>query len=306
MENLMRFRHNAMEVTSLSAFEGIRGGMNQNCKDVYFVRLLGVDDLLISDVEKMDKDMKERMNSGHVIYRRMLKLPLGCSPDEIIEYEGFYRTWLERNKEYVSTKVLADDMEYAALLGSGLKRVLDIYAESKTVSVSMEKNFIIKMLYWHDFLLKDLIKQWNPKQSVKIVLSNIEKKQEYLFACLLTCLGCDILLLQSERDISKEEEALGLSQKVIRGSFAKINFPDPEKKSVSEKNPASAPNPVSIARPVKAKKPASTIRSEAAGEAVSIARPVKAKRPSSEKEQEKSFEQLAQVPGTMKRNCMRS
>ncbi len=293
MENLMRFRHNAMEVTSLSAFEGIRGGMNQNCKDVYFVRLLGVDDLLISDVEKMDKDMKERMNSGHVIYRRMLKLPLGCSPDEIIEYEGFYRTWLERNKEYVSTKVLADDMEYAALLGSGLKRVLDIYAESKTVSVSMEKNFIIKMLYWHDFLLKDLIKQWNPKQSVKIVLSNIEKKQEYLFACLLTCLGCDILLLQSERDISKEEEALGLSQKVIRGSFAKINFPDPEKKSVSEKNPASAPNPVSIARPVKAKKPASTIRSEAAGEAVSIARPVKAKRPSSEKEQEKSFEQLA-------------
>lgn len=41
MENLMRFRHNVMNVNSIAAFEGIRGGMNQNCKDVYFVRFAG-------------------------------------------------------------------------------------------------------------------------------------------------------------------------------------------------------------------------------------------------------------------------
>lgn len=279
MENLIRFRHNAMNVTSISAFEGIRGGMNQNCKDVYFIRFLGVDDLLISDVEKMDKEMQERMRNGHVVYRRMLRLPPGCSPDEIVDYEGFYRMWIDRDKESVSTKVLTDDIEYAALLGSGLKRVLNIYAASKTVSASMEKNFIIKMLYWHDSLLKDLIKQWNPKQSVKIVLSNIEKKQEYLFTCLLTFLGCDVLLLQSERDISKEEEALGLSQKVIRGSFGTINLPDPAKQSVLERDQVSAGQPVTIARHVKAKKP------------VPAARPVTSARPAAT--EEKSFEQLA-------------
>ena len=273
MENLMRFRHNVMNVTSISAFEGIRGGMNQNCKDVYFIRLLGVDDLLISDVEKMDREMGEGMKSGRVIYRRMLSLPSGCCPDEITDYEGFYRAWMKRDKESVSTKALTDDAEYAALLANGLKRVLNIYAASKMVSASMEKNFIIKMLYWHDFVLKDLIKQWNPKQSVKIVLSNIEKKQEYLFTCLLTFLGCDILLLQSEKDISGEDEALGLSQKVIRGSFAKIKLPDPAKKSVSEKDPASAVKPAFAAKPV------STVKPSAAAKSAST--------------EEKSFEQLA-------------
>ncbi len=285
MENLMRFRHNVMNVTSISAFEGIRGGMNQNCKDVYFIRLLGVDDLLISDVEKMDREMGEGMKSGRVIYRRMLSLPSGCCPDEITDYEGFYRAWMKRDKESVSTKALTDDAEYAALLANGLKRVLNIYAASKTVSASMEKNFIIKMLYWHDFVLKDLIKHWNPKQSVKIVLSNIEKKQEYLFTCLLTFLGCDILLLQSEKDISGEDEALGLSQKVIRGSFAKINLPAPAKKSVSEKDQTSAAKPVTAAKPVSTVKPAS------AAKPVSTVKPSAAAKSAST--EEKSFEQLA-------------
>ncbi len=283
MENLMRFRHNAMNVTSISAFEGIRGGLNQNCKDVYFIRFLGVDDLLISDVEKMDREMIERMRNGHVVYRRMLKLPLGCGPDEIVDYESFYRSWIDRNKESVATKVLTDDVEYGALLGSGLKRVLNIYAASKTVSASMEKNFIIKMLYWHDTLLKDLIKQWNPKQSVKIVLSNIEKKQEYLFTCLLTFLGCDVLLLQSERDISEEEEALGLSQKVIRGSFGTINLPDPTKQSVKAKKPVSAAKPVTAARP--AAKPVTAAKSAPAAKPAATG--------------EKSFEQLAQLASSV-------
>ncbi len=303
MENLMRFRHNVMNVTSISAFEGIRGGMNQNCKDVYFIRLLGVDDLLISDVEKMDREMGEGMKSGRVIYRRMLSLPSGCCPDEITDYEGFYRAWMKRDKESISTKVLTDDAEYAALLANGLKRVLNIYAASKMVSASMEKNFIIKMLYWHDFVLKDLIKQWNPKQSVKIVLSNIEKKQEYLFTCLLTFLGCDILLLQSEKDISGEDEALGLSQKVIRGSFAKIKLPDPAKKSVSEKDPASAVKPAFAAKPVTAAKPVSTVKPASAAKPVSTVKPASAAKPvstvkpsaaaKSASTEEKSFEQLA-------------
>lgn len=291
MENLMRFRHNVMNVTSISAFEGIRGGMNQNCKDVYFIRLLGVDDLLISDVEKMDREMGEGMKSGRVIYRRMLSLPSGCCPDEITDYEGFYRAWMKRDKESISTKVLTDDAEYAALLANGLKRVLNIYAASKMVSASMEKNFIIKMLYWHDFVLKDLIKQWNPKQSVKIVLSNIEKKQEYLFTCLLTFLGCDILLLQSEKDISGEDEALGLSQKVIRGSFAKIKLPDPAKKSVSEKDQTSAVKPAFAAKPVTAAKPVSTVKPASAAKPVSTVKPSAAAKSAST--EEKSFEQLA-------------
>ncbi len=282
MENLMRFRHNAMNVTSVSAFEGIRGGINQNCKDVYFVRFLGVSDTLVSDVGQMDKRMAERMHEGRIIYRRILKLPQGCPPEEIPDYESFYRAWTAHKQDFALTKVLSDYSEYAALFGSGLKKILEIYSVKKTVSASMEKNFIIKMMYWHDFLLADVMKRWEPKQSVKLVLSNITKKQEYLFACLLTFLGYDVLLLQSEADISKEEEDLNFSRKVILGNFSKINLPDPQAQ------PAAARASKPAGRAVSAKK----TPPEPAGQPVSIVRPASAAQKSSAR-QEKSFEQLA-------------
>ena len=282
MENLMRFRHNVMNVNSIAAFEGIRGGMNQNCKDVYFVRFAGVNDTLISDVRQMDRMMKERMRDGHVIYRRLSGLPAGYVMQELTEYEGFYREWTKRNRERISGKVLAENKEYASLLGSGLKKALELYALAKDISPSMEKNFVIKMLYWHDFVLKDVMKQWDPRQSVKIVLSNIVKKQEYLFACFITFLGCDVLLLQSESDLSKEQEAYGLSRKVTLGSFAKITLPDPEESLPAAEN-TPAVKPAAVSKPVSAVKPSASKPVSAAKPTASISPP----------EQEKTFEQLA-------------
>lgn len=282
MENLMRFRHNVMNVNSIAAFEGIRGGMNQNCKDVYFVRFAGVNDTLVSDVRQMDRMMKERMRDGHVIYRRLSGLPAGYVMQELAEYEGFYREWTKRNRERISGKVLAENKEYAALLGSGLKKALELYALAKDISPSMEKNFVIKMLYWHDFVLKDVMKQWDPRQSVKIVLSNIVKKQEYLFACFMTFLGCDVLLLQSESDLSKEQEAYGLSRKVTLGSFAKITLPDPEESLPAAEN-TPAVKPAAVSKPVSAVKPSASKPVSAAKPTASISPP----------EQEKTFEQLA-------------
>lgn len=306
MENLMRFRHNVMNVNSIAAFEGIRGGMNQNCKDVYFVRFAGVNDTLISDVGQMDRMMKERMRDGHVIYRRLSGLPAGYVMQELAEYEGFYREWTKQNRERISGKVLAENKEYAALLGSGLKKALELYALAKDVSSSMEKNFVIKMLYWHDFVLKDVMKQWDPRQSVKIVLSNIVKKQEYLFACFMTFLGCDVLLLQSESDLSKEQEAYGLSRKVTLGSFAKITLPDPEESLPAAENtpavkPAAVSKPVSAAKPTTASKPVSAAK-PSASKPVSAVKPVSAIKPTasaSPPEQEKTFEQLAQLASSV-------
>lgn len=285
MENLMRFRHNAMNVNSISAFEGIRGGVNRNCKDVYFVRFVGVNDSLVSDVERMDGVMAERMAGGAVIYRRLAGLPAGGGPQEMAGYERFCRAWMEGGQERVSTKVTTDNTEYGALLCSGLKRVLNIYAAAKTVTPSMEKNFVVKLLYWHDLLMKDMIRQWNPRQSVKIVLSNIVKRQGYLFACLMTFLGCDVLLLQSEGDISPEDEALGLSEKVTLGGFAKINLIEPPAVK-AEARAGGAPAAVKPAGQAGGS-PAAVKPMARAGSALAAETALTAKL------QEKSFEQLA-------------
>ncbi len=307
MENLRRFRHNVMNVNSISAFESIRGGVNENCKDVYFVRFVGVCDTLVTDVRRMDGDMAGRMRDGHVIYRRVLRLPFGCGPDTLLEYEKYYDLWNRRQKASVSTRVLPGCAEYAALLGEGLEKILKIYAGRKAVNASMEKNFVIKMLYWHDFLLEDALRQWEFGRSVKIVLSNLVKQQEYLFACLLTFLGCDVLLLQCEADISAGEEELGLSEKVALGPFGKVNLPEFDGAAVlTGKERTESAKPVSIQRPERAAKPVSIQRPERAAKPVLIQRPERAAKPVSIQRPreaagraEKSFEQLAQLASSV-------
>lgn len=222
MKSNIRFRHNVMRINSIEAFENIRGGIDRDCKDVYFVRMAGVNSTLVSEVTQMDRRMtcKEGM-----VYCRIAGLPILNDQMAVTEYEGYYEAWLSKGKEAVSTRLLTGNAEYEALLAAGIKKVLSIYASNKMLSASMEKNFIIKMLFWHDFVLTGAMREWNQKVCVKLVLSNLIKKQEYLFACLLTFLGYDVLLLQTEGDISESEELLGFSQKIVLGSFAKVELP---------------------------------------------------------------------------------
>lgn len=228
----MRFRHNVMHVNSLSAFEGIKGGVNQDCKDVYFVRLVGINDTLDSDLKKMDYNMTVRMQNGRGIYQRVLKLPVPGSLQETAEYEKCYQEWLLQGKKQASAKVLKGNQVYSSLLGSGICKVAELYASKKSVSPSMEKNFVIKLLFWHDFLLNGVLTQWSQTLSVKLVLANISRQQEYLFSYLLTLLGYDVLLVQSEQDISEQEDALGLSQKIRLGDFRKTALPAYDKEKI--------------------------------------------------------------------------
>ena len=262
MRDILRFRHNVIDVNSVLAFEGIKGGVNQNCKDVYFVRMTGIHSGLVSEICQMDADMAGRMANGHVRYRRILRLPHIPSPKEAAVYEDFYWVWKKQQKEAVNTEVLKENEEYAGLLGTGLRNVTELYFSGKAANESLEKNFVVKLLYWHDFLLRDIIVEWNSKMSVKLVLSNIVKSQEYLFCYLLTLLGYDVLLLQSEADISEKEEAWQLSRKIRLGEFGKIDLMEPEAnlKPVSAKKPINASKPVSAKKPVNAAKPAAALK----------------------------------------------
>ena len=202
------------------------------------------------------------MKELKVRYRRILRLPHIPSPKEAAVYEDFYWVWKKQQKEAVNTEVLKENEEYAGLLGTGLRKVTELYFSGKAANESLEKNFVVKLLYWHDFLLRDIIVEWNSKMSVKLVLSNIVKSQEYLFCYLLTLLGYDVLLLQSEADISEKEEAWQLSRKIRLGEFGKIDLMEPEAnlKPVSAKKPINASKPVSAKKPVNAAKPAAALK----------------------------------------------
>lgn len=87
----------------------------------------------------------------------------------------------------------------------------------------MERNFVIKLLFWLDSASGGVMERWNFKGSMKLAAENIVKEQEYLFCYLLTRLGIDVLLLQYASDIDQRLDASGFSSVFRLGEFQKIS-----------------------------------------------------------------------------------
>ncbi len=296
MDGIMRFRHNVMNIDSFAAFESIRGGVNQDCRDVYFVRFVGVNEKIQSDIQKMDADLQEQMRQGQIGYRRTAHLPGIDSGESVKRYVERYFAWVESGRISISSDVLSGDKEYERALGNAVLKVTEVYFSGKQMTESMEKNFVVKLLFWHDFLMNGVALNWNERVSVKLVLANIVKRQEYLFCYLLTLLGYDVLLLQCEADISAEDAKLGYSRKIELGNFGRIDFKAMEtgNKAVPESiataklesaaesaaaRPVTVTKPVTAAKPVMATKPVTTAKPVTATKPVTAVNPVKATKP---------------------------
>ena len=214
MEGLIRFRHNVMNVQTISTFENIKGGINNNCKDVYFVRAVGTNATYEKDIQKMDEVLLNRMNGGKGYYHRLSGLPKLQRTEDTTFYSGCYSRWLDSQKKEVTTRTTEKNKALSGMLANACAAVEGIYMQNnKKITDSMAKNFIIKLLFWYDSIFGDEKFSWDEKKSIKIVAENIEKKHEYLFFYLVTLMGCDVLLLQSRCDIGAEAESLGLSTK---------------------------------------------------------------------------------------------
>lgn len=285
MGGIMRFRHNVINVDSFADFESIRGGVNQNCRDVYFVRFVGVNEKIQSDIQKMDADLQEQMRQGQIGYRRTVRLPGIDSGEAVKRYVERYFDWVKSGRINISSDILSSDKKYGRALGSAVLKVTEVYFCGKPMTESMEKNFVVKLLFWHDFLLNGVTMNWNERVSVKLVLANIVKRQEYLFCYLLTLLGYDVLLLQCEADISEEDAKLGYSRKIKLGNFGQVDFKAMEtgNKAVPEPISTAKPEPaaesVTAARPVTATKPLTTAKPVMATKPVTAAKPVKVTKP---------------------------
>ena len=211
-------RYNVMGLASIEAFAGVKGGMNGNCKDVYFLRVTGANQTFSRDVAYMDETQTDRMLRGQGIYNRVGTFPKNIAADLAARYMGCYQNWLNTGRERLYTIKLDEKSGVGELLGTSCKKVLEIYhACNASLNESIEKNFVVKMLYWLDELAYGYLREWNPKQSMKFVAQGITKEQEYFFCYFLTLLGIDVLLLQNETDIDERIEALHLSGQITLG-----------------------------------------------------------------------------------------
>lgn len=218
-------RYNVMDIFSLEAFTNIKGGVNRECKDVYFMRAVGAGKSLSEDVRKMDRTLTERMFAGQCRYNRVNEFP-GAVPIELIQtYTDFYNNWIDSGRTKAVLRKTDEAGEFPQILGKAFAHVVNMLKnESGNISESIEKNFAVKLMFWFDETAAVLTTHWNPKLSMKFVVHNVRKSKKYLFCYLLTQLGIDVLMLQSKLDIEETLKQLQLSKTIVLGSFTECEI----------------------------------------------------------------------------------
>lgn len=211
-------RCNVMNISSVEGFCNIKGGFNNGCKDVYFIRAVGADRNAVETADKL-------LSQGTAVYNRVAALPkLSAAADA-----EYYSNCLKKCKDNmfcaVETK-RAKGSPLAEILAEALKKTLELFGNAKQgVSESMKDNFAVKLMYWFDMAVPEFSGGYNGRETVKLCADNITKLQEYLFFYMLTLCGFDVLLFQTRKDIGTELDKYGFSSKLIMGAFSNEAVP---------------------------------------------------------------------------------
>ncbi|MBQ5319937.1 MAG: trypsin-like peptidase domain-containing protein [Oscillospiraceae bacterium] len=236
----MAVRHNIMNISSIDAFCNIRGGFNNGCKDVYFVRAIGLDSDFSENLRRLDK----AFYSGAMLCNRVSSMPIPTSANDVSYYNNCFKKCENGGFNVIEVKRTAGT-PLSEILASALKKTLEIFSGAKQgISRSMQENFAVKLLYWFDNIVPEFHGRYSGKETVKICADNITKIQEYLFFYMLTLCGFDVLLLQSREDISSDLERYGFSVKFIIGTFSNEAVPEYKPQNTVSKQPECVCEPI--------------------------------------------------------------
>lgn len=280
MNALINYRHNTVSIQSLETFLDIKGSCVNGQRDVYFVRALGEAPHMPETVQALDEKMSAGTAQGGPHYLRLPELPKLTSPEDTAFYAQAYDRW--RSGGSIQLKTPYPNANFSPVLGRATDEVLVKYKSIKAgATETIAKNYAVKLWYWMDCLLKDVISQWSETSCVKIVADNVQKEQPYLFYYMLTLLGCDVLLLNTQADIEITPSLKSLSASLTLGAYGHSPIP-----AFSKPRP-QAPPPT--ARTAKASRPVPTLRP------AGVHKPA----PAASQSQEKSFEELASLASSI-------
>lgn len=215
-------KHNITDVSSVIQF----AEKTTNCDKPCFCRVIGANCDLLSDVKKVDEILTQKTKNSNHYYNRIKSLPNLINPDDVSYYLECCNSWNNQGRQNIAIKA-SNNNNFSSMLSVALKNTVKQFKIIKSnASVSMENNFVVKLIFWFDYLFNNKITGINKESIVKIIAENIEKPQEYLFFYLLANMGFDVLLLQSSGDISSDLKLLDLSKELYIGTFDNINLPE--------------------------------------------------------------------------------
>ena len=224
MHKAIEYRYNTMTVQSLDTFVNIRGGYHNNLRDVYFLRALGETKNMLEDVDKLDKRLGEASLLNRLLFYRISTLPPITSSEDLGFYSSSCAAW-ERDK-HVSLKTATKNSLFMSVYENAVEKTVQLFREIKPNSnPTIIKNFIIKLLYWTDQILPNVIKNWSEQQCVKFVADNIQREQEFLFFYMTTLIGCDVMILYSHSDANINSKLLALTASFKLGAYGNTGIP---------------------------------------------------------------------------------
>lgn len=219
------YRHNIMNINSIDTFLSVKGGFNNNMRDVYLVRAIGECAGYADKVAAADRRMGIEEANKRLRYIRLKKLPPLCGINDTAAYSGIYDELKSSGR--LPFKNINASETLLCCIHTALSDTLDKYKENKSaVSDSMARNFATKLLFWTDTVLKDLLEGWSERSCIKILAEDIIKEQEYLFFYFATLIGCDVLLLENKRDTEICSDLKKLSQELRLGEYGNTTLPD--------------------------------------------------------------------------------
>lgn len=225
-EQILKTVINQADVLSVNDFINYNSNIINNYKAVCFVRVLGVNNTILSDIQNMDNCLGEMTYNGRGVYIRISELPKALSFSETNYYSECYEEWINSNKTIVTVNSTLHNQAMQRILSIGCNEAVAVFEKiGSSANSSIIKNFVVKLMFWFDCLFNGAINSTDQNSTVKIVAENISKKHEYLFFYMLVKMGFNILLIQSKCDISGELENLNLSKKFTLGNFNDVLIP---------------------------------------------------------------------------------
>lgn len=220
-------RHRVGTPVSIRDFAHNRGVCAEGVKEVLFLRAVGVNAGYQKTVQEMDRELSNKMKTEAMRYCRFTRFPGSVPVEEIGYYTACYEEWKNSGRRVLAVKATQGGGLPEELAGNACDAVCKLYGRlSDHVNPSIEKNFAVKLLFWLDQVCSVCLKDWDYKECVKLVFSDVIKKQEYLFCYMLTLSGCDVLLLESSQDIDDKLEQLHLSEKIRIGPMQRCVLPE--------------------------------------------------------------------------------
>ena len=148
-------RRSGLALSSVEGFRNVKGSFRDGCKEVQFLRIVGMDGTALMETAAMDRSLTEQMGRGQGFYNRKNSLPKLAALEDVEFYSGAYRNWADSGKHSVSLKTPVQNQQLPHVISGACAEILGLLGQGKQgMNQSIEKNFIAKVLFWLDEILK--------------------------------------------------------------------------------------------------------------------------------------------------------